>query len=644
MSDRKGSRYDDIEIMLEDVIELRKEVSKLITTSNKRGREIIELRDSNNEIVLLLRDMKNLVSKEAMQRLDQQISNTAVAKITSLGQTLRSDIEQQLQKALKDQVTPTEVSEGLAELDTLYQQKIGQIEKYLGQLSQQLQQQIHQLREYTSQEATELATAKTEVQELRNTVALLPSENKVQELIGQLRFEIADMKNIYATTEKVQELVTASTLKEERVQELLENYATTEKVQELLTTSTLKEERVQELLENYPTTEKVQELLTTSTLKEERVQELLEKYSTNEKVQELLTASTLKEERVQELLENYATNQKVHQLLEQYPTIEKVRELLASTCLKEERVRELLQPYPTTEKIEALLSTITKNLPEDNPSVTAITPEDLAKLRTEISALSVSREQVIELLDPYLKKEDIHREDMMRQILNLAIDTAMRQERDRAAEFYVSKDTANACYMLRDEFKAIRQIMITRDDLETLGKNELDGLRVEQDTLRRNMVSREQLKMLKGEFEDVRTRCEVLESKLESVSGVLTITSPIPVVTAPPEPSDVASQLTALQQQVASIKELLPETKNISVGSATVKFLKVGDSRFLLSSGFPLTDEEVKFPLQGIELPEIQQATQSNKDYTSTLTPDGYLIFRRVGDTIVNVKRFMFWY
>jgi hypothetical protein len=611
MSDRKGSRYDAIEALTEDVEELTKEVSKLITTSNKRGREIIELRDSNNEIVVLLRDMRNLVSKEAMQRLHQQISSTATAEISGLGQELRDDLDRRLQEALREQVTPTEVSEGLNELQGLFQQKLGHLEKYLQQLQQQLQQQFTTL---AQQEPAGLAPLREELQ-------ALPTEEHVQQLLKTLRSELR--------TELHEELKDCPT--EDQVRGLL--VPLTAEIAELAGRPT--EDKVRELLAplamelaGRPTEDKVRELLAPLAME---LADFKETHPSDERVQELLE-SRVTEERVRELAQELA------------------QELLAGTLTKkhlDERLASLPQGV-TAELIDERLTALPKGLTrEDVQELLTALPKklDAEELRELIDA------RTRDLLTPYLRKDEIVKEAMMRQILDLAIDTAMKQELDRAQQFYVSKEKANATYLMRDEWEAIKSIIVTRNDLETLGKNELGELRAEQEIMRRSTASREHLKMLRGEFEDVRNRCEVLEGKLESVSGTLKLNPVVteaPAVVAPavvPSPAAAisAETITALQQQIHELRTLLPESKIFNAGGGSVKYLKVGDSRFLLSSGFPLNTEEVDFVLEGIELPESQLATQSQKEFSSLLAADGHLIFRRLAEGAV-VKRFMFWY
>jgi len=658
------TRYDAMRALTEDVDELTKEVSKLITTSNKRGKELLELRESNNEIVLLLRDMRNLVSKEAMQRLYQQLSTN-----------LSGDLDRQWRTELKtlqaDQVTPDEVAGSLQELEQSFQQK-------LGALQQLLLQETPIIREIR--------------QELHREVNNRPTEQRIQELVGQLRTQIIELKESRPTEDRIYELL-ESRLTEEHAQEIITRQLAAqpqsltkgdvlgilrpieERTQEALEHS---EKRIETLIAAIPkgvSEEQVETLIAAipKGISEERVETLIAaipKGVSEEQVETLLAAipKGVSEEQVETLIAAIpkgVSEEQVETLIaaipkgvseEQVETLiaaipkgvseEYTQELLTKTQkVSEERIQELLSAIPkgvTEERVQELLTLIPHGLPESEVR------DLLAKVPT-----GVSEQQLTVILKPYLSKEELVREDMMRQLLDLAIDTAMRQERDRAADFYVSKVTANERYILRDELDALRKIMITRNDLETLGKNELDELRMEQETMKRSVVTRDHLRLLKGEFEDVRNRCEGLEQKLERVNGTLTLGAvPVeqPVVAAAaPVISVDPGQIADLQAQIAEISALLPVSKIFVAESekagvnATVRYLKVGDSRFLLSNGFPLVEAELSFHLQDIQLPEAQQAQVSSRDYSSEFTADGHLIFRRNSEN-VSVKRFMFWY
>ena len=233
------------------------------------------------------------------------------------------------------------------------------------------------------------------------------------------------------------------------------------------------------------------------------------------------------------------------------------------------KLEEFRSNYPTEERVKELLES---RLTEDRLNEVA----------------STVRQEVTDLLSSYVKKGDI-------------LPSSPQ-------ETYASKETA---IFLREG---------------------IDELRTEQEKIKHNSVSREHVSILKGDFEDVRTRCEVLENKLENVKNTLTV----PTVDHPSE------TIALLQQQIKELAVLLPENKIFVVDSGVIKYMKVGGNHFLLSSGFPLVAEETKFELKEIELPDSKLLLHEGEDYSSTLSADGWLVFHRKAEAVV--KRFMFWY
>jgi len=264
-----------------------------------------------------------------------------------------------------------------------------------------------------------------------------------------------------------------------------------------------------------------------------------------------------------------------------------------------------------------------------------VTPSSLAlsiPLPPEVTSDSLQ-----DALLPYLRKEDALHESDIRSILK---GTLTKQDLLTHTETLITKQTADASYLTRNEFDALKTIIVTKNDLQTLGKNELDELRGEQEMLKRSVPTRDHLNLLRVECDALRDTCNMLEERIKRVTGAS--------VTPSPETNDITSQLKDMKHQLDLLTSkctLIPDTKDFDFDSVSFKYMKIGNLRFLMSNGFPLTEPLVSFQLTDLELPSDTITASTGIGYHSTLNSEGQLVFKHTNDSNeVTVRRFMFWY
>ena len=318
-------------------------------------------------------------------------------------------------------------------------------------------------------------------------------------------------------------------------------------------------------------------------------------------------------------------------------TLDQIRE----RCPTVERVSELLESRVTLDQIEAIVQALQASCATSCANKYA-TQEQVQELQLSCSSVCASKyatqEQVQALetnianvASKYATQEQV--QDLV-ESLPVAITKGEVEKLIAITETKIIQEVlkelpasppptteileqAKQVFLTRDEFVAHRSIAVTRNDLETCGKGELDELRVAQNALRRGMVTKEQLTLLGEEMVQVQERCGTVENKLEEL---------LAVKAAPPAPLDLT---------------LLPEVKYFTDGPAKLKYLRVGDCRFLLSTGFTLPSEgKVEFDLATLDLAELGPLNSTSKDYSTQLTDNKKLIFTGSGQ----VKRFMMWY
>jgi hypothetical protein len=401
-----------------------------------------------------------------------------------------------------------------------------------------------------------------------------------------------------------------------------------------------------------------------------KIEELEKRLSFDElqALREVATTCVLREELREYLLKKDAcTEDMVQELLaseldKRLPPSE-LRELreVATTCV----MREELEPY-LLKKDSCTVSVVQDLLSTKIPLPPEVTPDSLI---------------------PYLLKEDALHEEDIRSLLNSAVSRAdYAKEQDRISSLYVSKEGADSRYLTRGEFDALKAIIVTKNDLQTMGKNELDELRSEQEMLKRSVPTRDHLNLIRAECDALRDTCNMLEARIskvctapvaevvapvvevvapvaEVVAPVVEVVAPVAEVVAPvvevaenrvitcTSASDVVelrAQLAELRTQIDRLSAkctAIPETRSFDFGTAAFKYMKIGDLRFLISNGFALPDAEVTFHLSDIELPMESIPASTGAGYTSKLDSGGLLTFSRDSDkTDVVVRRFMFWY
>jgi len=253
-------------------------------------------------------------------------------------------------------------------------------------------------------------------------------------------------------------------------------------------------------------------------------------------------------------------------------------------------------PTPDTSELDAAIATAVETA--------TIASRDTATLRAE--------------LGDYLLKKDALAEQDIRSLLGLWMS---KQEFQKERESLVEKDNAVTQFLTRSEFDALKSIIVTRSDLQTLGKNELDELRGEQEMLKRSVPTRDHLNLLRVECEALREQCSILESKLERVEkrGAVVVEAVAP----------------ATQSRLITI-----EGKE----AITFHYVTIAPCHMLMSKGFSLLTAETTFLLPEIAAPQEAIDVSSGKGYTSILYPDRRLVFTRVGDDDIEVRRFLFWW
>jgi hypothetical protein len=285
----------------------------------------------------------------------------------------------------------------------------------------------------------------------------------------------------------------------------------------------------------------------------------------------------------------------------------------------------------------AVSSAIATAISQAKPPSSPATPSSLSltiPLPPEVTSDSLQ-----ESLLPYLRKEDALHESDIRSILK---GTLTKQDLLTHTETLITKQTADTNYLTRNEFDALKTIIVTKNDLQTLGKNELDELRGEQEMLKRSVPTRDHLNLIRVECDALRDTCNMLEERIKRVTGASSVVIPSP------ETNDIASQLKDMKHQLdllTSKCSQIPDTKDFDFGTASFKYMKIGSLRFLMSNGFQLTEPLVSFQLADLELPSDTITASTGTGYLSTLNAEGQLVFKHTNDSSeVTVRRFMFWY
>lgn len=594
MSDSfSGTRYDIIKSLEEDVELLLKRVGELLQSHTKCRNEVATLSQSNNEVTSLLRDMRTLVSKEAIQKLYAQLSTEATNQIWSITQQLRDEVSNDFEKRIT------------AHTQTLGH-KLGQLQNGLESLYQTV---------LTKDDAQQYVSRRDH----DRTVAELRS---LSEGLAELTEEVQNLSEGFVKREQLQ---TALATQAQTQAELL-----TQSVTPLQMSQDVHAQRL-EKLETTQTT-----LTSEQVTQQEQIQQIhsaLGQYAGQEQFQYLQTHGATKadlenlvsQEQLQLLRNEVVDQQQFAALRNTFVT----KEELPPPGMAEEKLTTLTAGFVTTEQLGALL-----------PQFDGLTGA-VEMLRTQVrqqdAALHVELEQ-------YLRRTEALKDEDVRSALNLALTKVeFNKERQRLAETFLHKDIANSQFLTRVEFDALKSILATKNDLQTLGKADIDALRAEQEMLKRSVPTRDHLNLLRVECDGIRDTCAILESKIEKVSTVAP-----PTVTAD-TPPDVTVQLEALKAQIALLESKVttasqPVTKTFTFDDAGFKYMKVGDCRFIISNGFRLVDQDTSFALEGIELPDQLITATSGTGYSSTLDSNGRLLFRKTVLDEIEVRRFMLWY
>ena len=174
-----ASKSSQLSVLAQDVDELTREMTKLINTSNRRGKELLELQQSNNEIVEAIRDVRAATTKlrgdvastakvarangELSQQLSQRLDPAA------LEQQLTQSLTQSLTQRLRADTTAIATRQSEV-LQTLSQQLTQSLTQQLTQsLRQEMTQFVQEQLDARESKVSEQAAAAAAERDARDT-------------------------------------------------------------------------------------------------------------------------------------------------------------------------------------------------------------------------------------------------------------------------------------------------------------------------------------------------------------------------------------------------------------------------------------------------------------------------------------------
>lgn len=232
----------------------------------------------------------------------------------------------------------------------------------------------------------------------------------------------------------------------------------------------------------------------------------------------------------------------------------------------------------------------------------------------------LSKEEVKEMISssivpvqstPLFNPEDyVKKEDMMN-----FVKEQIAKERELLSNTFMNKDIASNNYYTRSEFEAFRTIVLTRNEISAVKVPELETIKQEVDTLKKNSVGRERINLLSCECDNLRENVNLIESRLDGFNTSLTSKT---------EPYTI---------------------KLLTFDDVVFKYLKISDVHLILCDGFNLQDSEKEFTLEDIETPS-KPLEFTGDNYTICLEGNKLKVKENNAETQkpIQVKRLLLWF